>query len=258
MKKIKKLETIEEYLDGALTGKELEEFEQTLKTDKSFAAEVRLYREINETLKETEILDLHEQLDTVYEKLSKEGKLESVNPGKEKKPLIRRIKWYYSAAAGVALLTGIAALLYFMLRMPLNERLYSENFGIYSFAERSDAPDAATKFDQALALYNSENYEEAWAAAKEVNSSSRSYITALFIQGISAMKINKHDDAVIAFDKIIKDNSTRYVERSEWYLALCYLKKEDMAKANALFKKIAEGNGFFRNKAKEILNRISE
>lgn len=250
-------EKIDAYLKGELKGEERERFEQRMKTDKNLAGDVELYALIYETLNDKKSLKIYEMLNSIYNEKFKDGKLcAELKSGKKTK--IRSIKIWRCAAAGVALLIGVSALLYFMLRSPLNERLYNENFEPYSFAERSDQPDTITQFDKALIYFNSGNYEKSWAMMKNADTSCPSYIASLFVRGISAMEINKHDDAVIAFKKIIKDNSTRFIERAEWYIALCHLKKNDTDNAKIWFKKIAGSDSYFRNKAKNILERISE
>ena len=80
----------------------------------------------------------------------------------------------------------------------------------------------------------------------------------MLFKGISAMEINKYDDAISSFKYIIKDNTTLYVEPSEWYLALCYLKISDISKAKEIFTKLFEIDSFYKEKAGEILKGLNE
>lgn len=60
--------SIEDYIDGCLEGKELEEFTAELKDNTDLRAEVKLRKQINELLAETDILDLRNDLQLAKEK----------------------------------------------------------------------------------------------------------------------------------------------------------------------------------------------
>lgn len=254
---MKKQEKIEAYLDGTLTGKDLEEFETALKTDENLAEEVELERKIIEVLGDPDTFQLREQLDRIYNKLNVTGQL-NIEPPKTKVQSIKKKikKWHYAAA--ILILIATATLLFFILRTPINERLYSENYKPFNISGtvRSKENPGKNKFDYALDQYNSGNYEEAFEILKETEAGDSLYMLSVLLAGISAMEINKTDEAINCFGKIIKEKAALYIEQAEWYSALCFLKKNEMKKAGEIFKRTASGKGYYRDKAKAIYEEI--
>jgi ethanolamine utilization protein EutP (predicted NTPase) len=61
---------------------------------------------------------------------------------------------------------------------------------------------------------------------------------------------------MISFNAIIADKRSLYVEQSEWYYALCLLKKDNIVAARSALQKISMDNGFYKTSAEEILNKL--
>lgn len=247
------------YLRGEMSEQERFIFENKIKKDTELAEEVNLQREIEDTLKDTEILDFHEQLDSVYKKLKEDGELLSGQNEIKKNFRIFHIRWYF-AAASVIFLIGISTVLYLMLRPALNNRLYAQYFQPYdgSYIVRSEGIQTNIKYSQATDLYNAANYEKSWNMFNDICAKDSSDISVFFFKGISAMEINNYNDAIVSFKFIIKDNSTLFAEHAKWYLALCYLKDDDTTNALKLFKDIASGNSYYKVNAKKILEKLSD
>jgi hypothetical protein len=49
-----------------------------------------------------------------------------------------------------------------------------------------------------------------------------------------------------------------YVERAEWFAALCYLKLNETDNAIELFRKVSHSNSFYKENAHEILQNIQD
>jgi hypothetical protein len=248
---------ISRYLEGEMNEQERLAFEKKIKDNPELAKEIKLHRDIDDTIKDTKLLDFYEQLESIHKKLKKEGALEETHDEKENHNRRLYLRWYNIAAAIIILLV-ISTVLYFTLRPPLNERLYSQFFKPYngSYIVRSAA--TQDKYSKASDTYDSANYEKSWNMFNELIKVDTLKINAMFFKGISAMEINKYDDAINSFNFIIKDNSTLFVNQAEWYLALCYLKNNDMPNAKKLFGEIAESNASHKSDAKRILKKLSE
>ena len=81
-------------------------------------------------------------------------------------------------------------------------------------------------------------------------------MAAYLYAGISLMETNNFSEAKKSFQTIINNNDIYYIQQAEWYLGLCYLKAGKTKKAKKQFRKIVSCQGFYENKAKEILNKL--
>jgi hypothetical protein len=75
--------------------------------------------------------------------------------------------------------------------------------------------------------------------------------------GLFCMKGQRFLEAIFAFRQIIGMNEKSYLESSEWYLGLCYLKSGDLENAKQVFSSIAGNPGHkFYSESKKILRKI--
>lgn len=249
-----KKDLIDLYINGMLTGAELENFIQTMKSDSELETEVLLHTDIRIALCDKDSLKLRDTLDAIHKKHKK-----SIGKQEQKGLLIRLVaqKWA-RVAAGFALLAGVSTMLWFMLRPSFNERIYSAYYKPYdaSAIVRSGTPQTTDLFSSALLAYDSSNYEHSWKLLKDLSIIDQNNMPAFFFRGVAAMELNKFDDAEFSFKKIINDNNSLYVENAEWYLALCYIKNNDKVLAKSLLTKIVEKNGYYKADAEKILEEL--
>lgn len=238
-------EIIDLYTEGKLTGKELDDFLQTVETNSELAMEVGLHQQISRILKNDAAFELREKLQSIHEA----NKLKAGHR-------VLKLR-FYKVAAGIAALIGIGILMVFVLRAPLNKRIYSQYYKIYdaSYATRSVSV-SADKFKKAMENYTAGNYKDSWILLKNITDNDKTDMGSFFFRGICAMETDNFDDAITSFNAVIADRRSLYVEQSEWYYALCLLKKDDMISARIQFRKISDGEGFYKDKAKEILSDL--
>jgi hypothetical protein len=250
---------INKYLKGEMDAQERTAFENEMKNNSELAEEVKLHREIDETLKDTDVLEFHQQLDAIYKKLNEEGQLSSRPIEKKSKQRIIHLRWYYAAASFVILL-GISAVLYLILRPPLNERLYAMYFKPYdgTINVRSGNQRAVSEMQSALDAYNNEDFKTAWAMLKDISDKDKTNAKAYFFRGMSAMEINEPDDAIASFNNVIKHETSLYIDQAIWYQALCYLKKDDNVDALIQLTKVVETNGNHKPEAEEIIGKLKK
>jgi tetratricopeptide (TPR) repeat protein len=74
--------------------------------------------------------------------------------------------------------------------------------------------------------------------------------------GISYMELNDFEKAMGYFNFIIQHKDNLFIDQSEWYLSLCYLKTNRMEEASRLLDKIANERGVFKTKAQMLLNEL--
>ena len=98
------------------------------------------------------------------------------------------------------------------------------------------------KYKEALALFSKADHN----------------MTVKFYSGISYLEVNELEDAEASFQAVIDNKDNLFIEQAEWYLALCYLKMNMNKDAKILFTEIANSDGFFNNKAQEILKYMNK
>ncbi|MGD0710245.1 MAG: hypothetical protein ABR968_03615 [Bacteroidales bacterium] len=205
-----KLRNIQELIDrfnaGEMVGPERDEFIRLIESDPTIAEDVKLSKKIDDFFSNNmERVELREQLDSIYNKLNKEGKLSTEGDAQNTNPSISHVKWYH-VAASIIILLGISLVLCLMLRPPKNERLYAQYFipydGDYATRSVEEHPKPKDKYHLALDQYNDGHYEQSWKMFKELSGVDSIKIEVLFYRGNSAMEINKYDDAINSFKYI--------------------------------------------------------
>ncbi|HYV95114.1 MAG TPA: tetratricopeptide repeat protein [Chitinophagales bacterium] len=110
-------------------------------------------------------------------------------------------------------------------------------------------------FNKAMALYQSNHYEEAIAEFQLVLQKEPGNPAANFYSGVSTLALKNPDEALKYFKKT-DYKSCQYYEASLWYEALSYISKEDKKQARKLLEKVVELNGEYKVKAKETLKQL--
>ena len=70
------------------------------------------------------------------------------------------------------------------------------------------------------------------------------------------MEIEEYNNAGISFNKVISQNDNLYIEQAEWYLGMVYLFTNEKEKARIQFRKIKNGEGYYRDEAAKILRKL--
>ena len=99
---------------------------------------------------------------------------------------------------------------------------------------------------------NNGNFNEALSILNMIKT--RNYIVD-FYTAVSLQEIGNYQDAILNYNKVIKDSDNLFVEQSYWYSGLCYIKLSENEKAIENFKKIPE-NSFYKKQANEIISKI--
>jgi tetratricopeptide (TPR) repeat protein len=254
MNPIEKDDIIEKYIRGELNGDVLNQFVLELQQNKQLIEDVKLHREMNEFLKDSNAIEFRNTLDDIYKKHKKNKK------GK----IIRLFasRWQYAAAA-VLLLLVLSSVLYFALKPTKNEKLYAQYYKTYdaSGVVRGNMPESDNKeFGKAIDAYNSGDYETSYTLLNKLGAkiclSDSSFAEVNFFIGVSAMQNENFDSAILSFEKVLKNEGSLYVESAQWYQALCYLRKNEREMALALFSKIVSVDNCYKTKAQEIIDDL--
>lgn len=245
-------ELIDEKLSGELRGEELEAFDRDLMNDAELMAEFELHKEIDEAIQESEVIELRKKLDLVHD----------LTQNKKQPGLLRTIlrhKLSRIAAASFVVLLIITSLSLYFLR-PDGNMSNDSLFKIYY------QPDAAllirgtnsqnATLIQAFQMYENKEYDNALKLFSNVLDTDKENIPVQFYSGISYIELGQYQNALHPFNFIMDHKQNLYVERAEWYAALCFLKLNDNDNAVELFRKISLSSSSYKDKAHEILKSI--
>ena len=245
-------ELIDEKLSGELSGGSLEAFDMDLENDAELMAEFELHKEVDEAIQESEVIELRKKLELVHD----------LTQNKKQPGLLRTIlrhKLSRIAAASFVVLLLITSLSLYFLR-PEGNMSNDSLFKIYY------QPDAAllirgtnsqnATLIQAFQMYENKEYNNALSLFSEVLDKDSENIPVQFYSGISNIELGQYQEALHPFNFIMDHKQNLYVERAEWYTALCFLKVNENENAVDLFRKISLSNSSYKDKAHEILKSI--
>ncbi|MCF8225362.1 MAG: tetratricopeptide repeat protein [Bacteroidales bacterium] len=241
---------IQMYLDHDLSEKEMKRFEADLETSPELQAELVLYREVDEALADTEVLNFRDQL----RDLRKETKQSS---GNSRLPIRFTKPWHYAATAAIALILAIG-MASFLDRPISNKDLLKKYYKPYEVAliNRSNDTELELMLQHAERLYLDGEFAEAVVYFEKVLEQHPDQVATNLYTGISYFEMNRYTDAGISFNKVIEHNDNLYVEQAEWYLGLCYLATNDTERARRQFARIASSNSDKKRAARKLLRKL--
>jgi len=206
-----------------------------------------LFKEVDQVLADSEVLDLRSQLNTLHEPVLQEI---SRSTGKTRK----HVAGYAAAAAGIAILIGIGVLGI----LKNTDHIIKKYYHPYTMTMTTRSADMDIDFvlREALMRYDNQEYREAVILFERVLNSDPEMISASLYAGISYFEIKEYSHAENSFNKVIEHNDNLYIEQAEWYMGFCYLMTDRKEKAIKQFAKIIDGQGYYSDKAKSILRRL--
>ncbi len=245
------IEEIEGYIYNELTESELAVFEAELAENGALYAEIDLIKNIDKALKENDIMQLRNNLrnisdENIKEKLSERSIALKFRP----KRLVLSI-----VAASLILVMGLTTLL---SRFSNEGNIYQKFYAKYETTgiSRSSNSNADQTLTLALQKFNSKDYESALNLLNEVISKDQNNTVGHFYSGASLQELGKYQNAIKAYEAVVTEKDNLFVEQAEWYIGLCYLQTNENKKAIKQFKKIANTQGFYQQKASAILRKM--
>ncbi len=194
-----------------------------------------------------------ENNNVIEERTQPEKKLEVVNTEELPGRSFKIGKWK-TVAASITLLIGLSASFYFGHSKTSPESIYNKYHETY-IAGKFDryAPDVL--LNSAMYQYHSENYKEAKRIFIELQGKRKYKKTARFYLGLTNMELNLFDEAIMDFtDKSLIES--KYKFSSQWYLALCLVKTNDIKMAKYFLNQLTLTKNTYYDKAKELLKNL--
>jgi tetratricopeptide (TPR) repeat protein len=210
-----------------------------------------LYKEVDEAISDTEVLDFRAQLTDLREETRRS------ESGRRVFRFTR--PWHYAASAALALLVAIG--LATVLGRPLsNNDLFVKYMKPYELVLTNRSVDnQSTNYwmSKAQTAYLNGDFETAVDSYEEVLEINANKVEAEFGMGVSNMGIEKFVEASESFTKVIEHNDNLFIQKAEWHRAGCLLALDESERARRQLAMIASSsNHYYKDDAAKILKRM--
>lgn len=259
---------IEAYLEGKLSPQETSAFEAKIKEDKALASEVKLYRQMDDLLGESDVMDFSSTLQQVITSNAFPNKEAVIKKLPQKTANTRR---WLSLAAGFALVAILGTIIYNNLAPISPDTLYSANMefpaalGGGSTLRSIDGQDqSSSKLGQITAnwqtantAYQEEQYNAALQALSTIEMIDPNFELEnrgdyFFKKGLVQLKLEQIEAAILSFEAVTEGD---YVSNAAWKRALALL-KIDKEEAKRALEAIVNTNHSERSAALKILEEL--
>lgn len=238
---------IERYISFEMTESEKQWFIREIEGNEELRREVDLRKRSEEILKKQAIISLRTKL----------ADIENQRVARKRAAALSKISVvkYAAVFAGVALITS---LILFTGRTLTSEEIVNKYYEAYEApsSQRSSEYNENTEYILGLKYYNAQDYKNAASQFAKVLEMNPGDMQTHLLSGVSNMEEKRYSEAKSSFNTVINDNNNLFIESAKWYLALCYLKTEDISKASSLLINIRDESGLYSKDAKKILRKI--
>ena len=245
-------EEIDKYLNNELQGTQRNRFENSLYRDPELMEEYKLHKEVNNALKEDEVMALRAQLNEMS--ASKQNFSGNVFFSF----LYQSKKWV--AAASISLLFLIGGMgYYYMNKPPTKEEIFNEYYKPYevTVSYRSAENELNSLLNQAFKAYKNEEFSRALGLFQQVLNQ-REDVAARMYSGISYIEIDKYHKANKSFKKVVNNEDNLFVDQAKWYMSICYVRIGDLSKAKNLLRDLQTTSQHYSSKSKEVIEKLEK
>ncbi len=243
-------ERIQQYLEGQLQGKELIDFENQLKTDKALTTEVILHRNLREIVEpeDKQVTQLRNTLQEIRHQSQKK---------KEDKPTVKIIPFRRIIMSVAAILLLGVIIFFVFINKPLNERLFADNFETEPISFISKSATSRNQIAHLQQVFNNGQYEQSLALATQYLKDNPSDYNVQLSKGLSQLNLKQYEVATQTFQTLDKSDRREAIDKSKWYLAMTYLKLNELTKCKATLQAILDEGGYYP-KDKNLLELIEQ
>lgn len=233
-----KEELIEKYFEHSLSAQEQDLFNEYLKNDKEFAAEVLFQKNVRQAIQANKREELKLKLSS-FEK-----------PFRNRKKFVI---WYAAAAIIVASAVGLLIL----NQNPDPGKLYEAYYHTYPnvIAPTVRGADADNLKSQAFYEYDNGNYKTSLKLFSQIYEKDHDDY-ALFYLSLSLVELNRHEEAIASFERFDLNKNNGFTPFVKWYKALSYLKTNQKGKAIILLESLAQTTNPQQEMAEKLLSEL--
>ena len=228
---------IQQYIQGQLTGAELEAFENGLKEDPALQEEIRSEMLIYAAASQIRDEELRGRMNLLEHQI-------------DDKPAINfavLLRW-----AAVLLLITIPLYFFIVESGTSSKELYAAYFEPYPNVLGPSRDDDSFGVN-GMVEYDANDYDQAVEKLSKTLSANLQNDAVRLYLGISLMETGKSSEAIKVFDQISDDS--RFINQAKWYTSLAYLAKNNTDAAIFLLEEL-EIESSYASQARELLGEI--
>jgi hypothetical protein len=241
--------SIEDFIDGVLEGELLDEFNFELQDNTDLMAEVELRRQVNDSIAEKDILDLRKELKAIKES-AEVKKVKMIIPETK----IGQIKFWRSSVAILVILLGLAGVLRNGVVSVKNT--YDNYYVAPEWSPERSLTTEISLFQQAKLAYLNADDARVVKILDQLPKSANENPVFDFYKSASLQNLDKYNEAIAGYTKVINHGDNMFIEEAEWYRSLCYLKLGNQAKAKQELLAVIDRKGHFEKDAKAVIRRL--
>ncbi|TYB72494.1 hypothetical protein ES676_11025 [Bizionia saleffrena] len=241
---MKKEELLNGYFSHSLTPNQEQLFESLLAEDAEFKAQFEFEKNLKLAIKETESERLKTKLKTLETEI------------KTRKESDEKTQWFNWKIAAAVLLFMSASWFGYDAFFGVNTvELYATNYVTHPNTvfpiTRSDTINSIER--QAFVAYEAQDFDMALTNFNTIKNPEE-YI--LFYKAQTYLELGDLEKAKGLLNKNTTEASS-FIGESHWYLALIYLKQNDIVRAKKELKLVLRQQNYKRQEAKKLLNKLS-
>jgi len=240
---------IEDFIDGELEGKALDEFRSEYKENTDLKSEVSLRADVNKAIGEKDIISLSERLHEMKKDINKKD-MKSIIPDENK----NKFHWWRAGVAVAVILFVVSGL--FRNDFVSIDKTYDYYYQSPEWSPQRSASSDLSYLHEANTYFLNGEYLKAIdlydKAIKEYNENSVYH----FYKAAGLQNLGKFREAIPEYTKVINNADNIFVEEAEWNKSLCYLKLNRKDLTRDQLKAIIKRNGYYARDAKAVLRRL--
>lgn len=225
MESMEEFDHIDDFLQGKLEGKALDQFKQRMEEDQEFAQMVRAQMEIKHGVLYANRMNLKRQL----ENLDEIHKPSSFRP--------------WNIAASIALFMVLGYSTWQFMTPSDQEKLF---LAYYEPIHQIDIPTSRgvetlddDLLEKAFMVYQSGNYTHVERYLNEVSDEEVYKPYSDYIRGLTQIELENYEQAIRSLDRVL-EAQTPIAEDALWYRGLCFIQLDQTDKAKDAFEQLKD------------------
>ena len=233
---------IERYLDGEMNQEEIKAFKLSLKTDKKLQRKLKTQEEIRKALKEEDIMQLRELMGkTMQQPVKKRFSVHKI--AIIFLPLLILGGWLLNHFT-----SETTADLFQAYYSPYESISSSRSASWYSFENES--------IWNAMQAYSKKQYDEAAEIFASIETHEIDNPDIQLQKACSFLQSNREQEAIKILKKIAKSKHPLFAQKAKWYLALAFLKNDQIEEAKVILTEISHSNHYKQKEAIELKEKL--
>ncbi len=222
----------------------------------SFITYDYIYNDIEGILKDIDKQNFISKLSQIHNDYIKSNKPSKTKP-------IRRF-WHrnfnYYAAAFIAVLIAIGFVVKLYVFKPNldTEKFFEQYYTTYKLDNQTRSVVSDNKIlNLAINAYEQKSYYKAIELLSSIESNDlETTIKVNFFKGISCIEVSDYKEAIDSLNKVLKSDTSLYRSQSHWYLALTWLKLNNIDMAKEHLNWLIINDRYYNTIAKTILEQL--